>query len=390
MLPEYYEFQNSTKILSGENALEHIPFELNNLGVKKPCILTGSQGFESVIIGTFKGSSVVAGHICKNVPRDSSAETINKAVQSFRKNSCDCIIAVGGGSVIDTAKGVLLLLSQDADDIMKLAGSEVVTRGNRVPFIAVPTTSGTGSEATACAVIKDTGRNLKMEFTSYNLLPDIAVLDIRMTLSLPRRITASTGMDALTHAIEAYSCMQKNPISDAYAVAAIDLIRGNLLNVVQNPDNGRARLAMANAAMLAGASFSNSMVGLVHAIGHACGGICGVAHGDAMNILLPHCMDFNFDSCADDYANLLPWLCGEVTYTSTPPQERAARVIAEVRSLSLRLNEATELPLKLSDCGVTEDHLPEIAKAAINDGAMLLNRRHANEAEVLEILKAAM
>lgn len=394
MIPSYYEFQNSIKVLSGKNALENIAYELKNLDSKRPAILTGkklrSLGVVELITANFEENKIAACLIYDDIPVDSSATVVNEISKAYAENSCDGIIAVGGGSVLDTAKGVALNISQNANDIKSLMGSEIITRKGHVPFVAVPTTSGTGSEATLAAVIADTDSNVKMEFLSYNLLPDVAVLDIRMTSSLPAKMTASTGVDALCHAIEAYTCLQKNPLSDAYAVAAIELIRDNLLTAVQNPKDGEARLAMANAALIAGVSFSNSMVGLVHAIAHACGGVCHVPHGDAVAVLLPHCMSYNLDVCAMNYGKLLPWICGEVVYTSTAPQDRGARVVAEAYNLTDRLNEICGLPLTLSECGVTEDSLELVARAALNDGAILLNPKDAGFDDIMEILRKAL
>lgn len=144
---------------------------------------------------------------------------VNDAARVFREQNCDSIIAIGGGSVIDTAKGLSIVITQDTDDIMKYMGSEIITRKNPLPLIVVPTTAGTGSETTLVAVIANHKRKVKMEFLSYNLLPDVAVLDPRMTTTLPQRLTASTGIDALSHAVEGYTCLQKNPLSDAYAFA---------------------------------------------------------------------------------------------------------------------------------------------------------------------------
>ena len=156
---------------------------------------------------------------------------------------------------------------------ISLMGCDTICRGNRIPYIAIPTTAGTGSEVTAVAVVSDPVHHVKLEYISSHLMPDTAILDVRMTQSLPGRISASTGMDALCHAVEAYTGTQKNPLSDAYAITAIELIMQNLVTVVKHPENPQARLAMANASLMAGAAFSNSMVGGVHAIGHALGGI---------------------------------------------------------------------------------------------------------------------
>jgi alcohol dehydrogenase len=220
-------------------------------------------------------------------------------------------------------------------------------------------------------------------------MPDTAILDPRMTATLPPRITASTGMDTLCHAIEAYSCQQKNPVSDAYATAAIELVRKNLVKAVRFGSSKEARLSMANASFLAGAAFSNSMVGVVHAIGHALGGVCHVPHGDAMNILLPTCMRFNLKVCNDTYAELLLHLAGPEVYLKTPKNQRAKRAIQEVIRLREQLHRMTGLPTTLKEAGVDPAKFPEVAKAALNDGAVIVNPRQVTYDAVIRILEVS-
>ena len=313
-MPNYYEFKLPAKILSGDGALEHIPHELEALGSTRPLLLSDEGLVKAGAVATVEGAMAQGGgafaaQFCR-IPPDSSIQTVNEIVAFFRQQNCDGLVAVGGGSVIDTAKGVGMVLAQGSGDLLQNTGCEVLGRGAHVPFIAVPTTSGTGSEATLVAVVANPEQHVKMEFISYHLLPDAAVLDVRMTASLPARITASTGMDTLCHAIEAASCLQRNPVSDAFAEKAMGLVMQNLPAAVENGKDKAARLAMANASLLAGAAFSNSMVGLVHAIGHALGGVCRVAHGDAMTILLPAVMEFNLPECGVRYGELLLALTG--------------------------------------------------------------------------------
>jgi alcohol dehydrogenase len=210
-----------------------------------------------------------------------------------------------------------------------------------------------------------------------------------MTLTLPPKVTASTGIDALCHAIEGYTCLQKNPLSDAYAVAAMEMIVKNLPKAVAEPGNKQVRLAMANASLMAGTAFGNSMVGLVHAIGHSLGGICHVAHGDAMSILLPHVMAYNLDHCRDTYAQLLLHLAGPETYVKTPEAQRPEAAVALVREFVGQFHQAG-LPLTLRDTGrVQEGDLEKVAKAAVNDGAIIVNPKAAAVADIVEILKKA-
>lgn len=393
MIPNYYEFSNTTKILSGEYALENIPVELKALGAKKALVLCDETlkkiGTMQIVLDAILEKGIDIGETFTEIPPDSSIETIEKIVQIYLDKECDSIIAIGGGSVIDTAKGVRMMISQNVKNIMELAGCEMISYGKHIPFVAIPTTAGTGSEVTLVAVILNKCQNIKMEFISYYLLPDIAVLDPRMTISLPAKITAATGMDALCHAIESYTCLQKNPLSDSYATAAINLIRENLIEVCKNSNDKKRRLAMANASLMAGVAFSNSMVGIIHAIGHALGGVSRVPHGEAMAILMPYCMEYNLDKMGDLYAELLLPLAGEEIYTSTPKEERAKKTIETIRNMQQELNKLTGLPLTLSEKQVKKEDFKKIAETAINDGALIVNPKNADVEDIIEILNKA-
>ena len=220
MIPAYYEYYNPVKILSGRQALDNIPYELENLGCRRPIIITDKgiveAGLVKTVLNAWAGSDLVVGALYDETPPDSSNVVVNQVAEIYRRNNCDSIVAVGGGSVLDTAKGVNIVITEETDDLMRFIGAERLRKKMR-PFIAVPTTSGTGSEVTMVAVIANLEKKCKMAFTSYMLFPDVAVLDPRMTMTVPPHITAATGMDALTHAVEAYSCLQKNPLSDGYA-----------------------------------------------------------------------------------------------------------------------------------------------------------------------------
>jgi len=392
MLPKYYEFQNAAKILSGRNALENIPFELKNLGASRPLLLTDrvlqDMGLSEEVIRSLAAGGIEPGGVFADIPADSSLEVVREIAGLYRDRACDSLVALGGGSVLDTAKGVNILVSSGHEDLRELMGVEILRRRLR-PLIAIPTTAGTGSEATLVAVIADPEHNIKLEFISYHLLPDVAVLDPRLTLSLPPRVTAATGMDALAHAVEAYTSIQKNPVSDAYAWSAISLIRDYLPRAVADGRNEEARLAMANAALLAGAAFSNAMVGVVHAIGHACGGVSRVPHGVAMAVLLPHGMEYNRDKVGEAYGELLLPLAGAEVYARTPGQARADKAIACVRELGLKFQRETGLPLTLREAGVVEQDLERIAQTALNDGAIIANPKEVDFEDIMGILRRA-
>lgn len=388
----YYEFKLPAKILSGDGALEHIPHELTTLGAARPLLLS-DEGLEKVGTVTIvqaalrQGDMEPAETFCR-IPPDSSIEVVNQIAALFRETKCDSLIAVGGGSVIDTAKGVGMVLAQSGSDLLDSAGCEVLPRGEHVPFVAVPTTAGTGSEATLVAMVANPAIQVKMEFLSYHLLPDVAVLDPRMTETLPPRITASTGFDALVHAIEAATCLQRNPVSDSFAEKAMLQITRSLPVAVREGKNRAARMAMANGSLLAGAAFSNSMVGLVHAIGHALGGVCHVAHGDAMTILLPAVMRYNLDACRERYAQLLLYVAGPEVYARTPADQRAQKTIDTLVALRQELADLTGLPTTLSATGkVKKEDFEAVARTAMNDGAIIVNPAEADFDEIVGILE---
>ena len=392
-LPTYYEFANPGKILSGRYALENIASEFRLLGSSRALVLSDrileKLGQVKVLTDALVSGGMKVVKVYTDIPADSSIEVVNHIATLYREANADSIVALGGGSVIDTAKGVRMLVSQGGSDLMRFTGMEVLPQGRHVPFAAVPTTSGTGSEATAVAVIKDDERHVKMEFVSQFVLPDLAVLDERFTLSMPAKVTAMTGLDALTHAIEAYSCLQKNPVSQCYAAAAIRLIRENLPTCVAKPSDRHARLAMANGSLLAGSAFSNSMVGIVHAIGHSLGGVCRVPHGLAMAILLPHCMRFNLDKCAEDYAEILQYMVAPEDYVAVSASSRAQRCVEVVDDFASYVAQAAGLSLHLSDNGVTKDVFSDVAERAVNDGSLIVNPKATSKEDVLRILEAA-
>jgi len=392
MVP-YFEFQNAVKLLCGELSLERISIELEHLGASCPLVLSDAVlskiGTLEQVTEAMQSEGITAGATFTDIPVDSSLAVVNRIAAYFREQGCDSIVAVGGGSVIDTAKGVRLVLSQDTDDILAISGVENLTRGKHIPFVVVPTTAGTGSECTGVAVIRNDANGVKMEFLSPFVEPDVAVIDPRMTMGLPPKATASTGMDALVHAIEACTCQQANPLSTAYGTAAIRMIAENVEKATRNGGDKKARFAMALASTMAGIAFSNSMVGAVHAIGHALGGVCHVPHAVAMTILLPHVMRYNLSHCAESYAALLPWLVGMDAALKTPAEQRAEATIAFIETLGKRLNTICGLPLTLSDAGVQKDAFAKVAEFAVNDGALIVNPRAASEDQVVEILNAA-
>ena len=392
MFTEYFQFCYPTKLLSGYRAIDNVPFELRNLDSSRPLVLTdrflSGSGLAKTVLEVLQDGGIETGVIFDDIPVDSDLKTVDHIAGLFRDNRCDSIIAIGGGSVIDTAKGVNIQVTRNVEDLQELAGADNLT-GKLKPFIVIPTTAGTGSEATAVAVIADHEKKVKMEFLSEQVLPDVAVLDPRMTTTLPPGLTASTAFDALVHAIEALTCKGKNPISDVFAGGAIRLITKNLLPCLKDSEREEYRFALANASHMAGAAFSNSMVGLVHAIGHACGALARVAHGEAMAILLVPCMEYNLIRLPGLYDELLLHLTDPDVYVETPENERSKRAVATVKSLIANVNRFCAIPTTLRDAGVTHDMLIGIAENARYDPAILINPVEPAFEDIRSILEKA-
>jgi len=399
-IPEYYEFCARVKILSGMKALEKIPPAIASMNVKKPMIISdmgvSKAGLIKLVVSAMKGK-LKTDAVYDRVPPDSEYKVVDEIARIYKSKKCDAIIAIGGGSVMDTAKGVNIVVSLGGDSIAQFEGAGAVRRKLN-PLIAIPTTAGTGSEVTMAAVIANHDEKIKVAFMSGFLLPDIAVLDPRMTKTLPGHLTASTGMDAMTHACEAYFCLAKNPLSDSTALMAIELISRNLLNVVKKPGDLEGRLALANAATLAGMSFSNSMVGMVHNLGHATGGVCNVPQGTCMSLFLPYGLEYNLHKAAPVIGELLYPLAGAEVYAGTPEYERPFKAIEYIRKMNQDLYDATggrhfrflkEIVDRDGKPMVPREILPDIARTAQSDGAKVFNPEEVSYDDALMVLEHA-
>ena len=390
MLPEFFEFYNPTKVVYGVGIASDFKAELDLLGIGKYFIISDTiisdLGLtKNVIDGLMSAGIEVTGEFV-DVPQDSEVKTVNECAEQAKDSGTEGLIAIGGGSVIDTAKAANILISEGGDLVEDHSGAQTLTRPLK-PLVAIPTTAGTGSEVTMAAVVYDKDNKVKMSFTDKFLLPCLAVLDPEMTLSLPPKMTASTAMDALSHAVEAYVDLQWSPVSDALAVGAVELIFNNVVNATEHGDDIEARGALLVASNMAGISFSHSMVGCVHGMAHSVGGLYRVPHGVANAILLTHGMEYNFEEVKDKLAKLAPIMGEEVS--GLPVEDAARKAIEAVRKLTGTLNKMGALPLRLREVGVFEDGLSEIAEATVMDGTSFYNPREVVAEEILIHLKNA-
>lgn len=392
-MSRYYDFFCPVKLLAGEQALEQLASELASLGARRPLLLTdkgvNATGLATLLANVLAEGELPVAAIWDEIPADSSTAVVERIAKRYRELDCDSLVALGGGSVIDTAKAVNTLTSMGGDHLLDYSGAGCLTRPLK-PLAVVPTTAGTGSEVTLVAVIKDEASGRKVPFTSPFLLPQLAVLDPRLTQGLPLNITAATAMDAMTHAIEAFIGTAKNPVSDALALMAVEKIASALPQIIHDPQNKQLRLQLAEGSTLAGMAFSNSMVGLVHALGHSLGARCHLPHGLCMNLFLPTVLDYNRPEVDSELARLLLPLVGAERFAATPAHQRAEATITAIRTLRDTLWQAVKLPRTMSEAGVSDRSLlTEIRDLAVNDGALLFNRKDADREQLLTLLERA-
>lgn len=384
MLPEFYQFRQPTKVIYGEGLTTDFSHELGEFKAGKYFMVSDHVINELGLLtpikeGMEEGGISVTG-LFLDVPQDASIEAVEAISKKATETGAEGLIAIGGGSVIDATKAANFTFSHGGDFIEDYSGAGTLTEPLK-PFVVIPTTAGTGSESTLAAVIYDVENQTKLAFSDSYLLPDLAILDPLMTKSLPPGLTASTGMDALTHAVESYVGIDTSPHSEAFAVAAIELIFKNLVQSADNGDDMEARGAMLIASNLAGTSFSHSMCGCVHGMAHPTGALFRVPHGVANTIFLPHGMEYNVEECKERYARLAYFMGVDVSGLST--DDAARQAIEAVRKLTGELNRVAGIPIRLRDAGVPEDRLKEIAQGAVEDGTSIYNPREVDEDEIL-------
>jgi alcohol dehydrogenase len=378
-----FNFLTPTKVIFGLGATEEARIEIRSLGGEKTLIVTDEGIVRAGLAERIKES---LGDLCvglfSEIPQDSGVHVVNEAAKVARNLKADSLVSLGGGSVIDTAKALAILL-KEGGNLEDYQGMQMLDRPQTL-HISIPTTAGTGSEVTFAAVVKDHDRNQKVLLFDYHIAPNVAVLDPHMVVGLPSQITAFTGMDALTHAVEAIHVLQRNPITDALALHAIRLIATYLHRSVENGDDLLARGQMQIAATMAGMAFSNAMVGLVHAMAHSLGGRFGVPHGLANAILLPHVMRYNMEACTGQYAFVAEAMgCRKPETSEAEAAEEAVKAVEE-------LSKNIGLPVRLKEIDVPRDGLKDCAELSLSDGSIVYNPQPVFEAEeVLKVYEAA-
>lgn len=311
-------------------------------------------------------------------------EEIDKAAQVLKESGADLAVAVGGGSPIDTAKAICMLAKNEGSVRDYLFGGTKTVTNIPLPLLCVPTTAGSGSEVTAASVITDNQNNIKLSVTHEYLIPKAAIIDPLMQKGMPPHITASTGMDALTHAIEAYMSLNASIVSDSYAETAIRLISENLYTATFSPDNIEARSNMAVASVMAATAFVNAGLGAVHGISQAMGGIAHVPHGVANAMMLPYVMEKNFVGNLTKSAKIAKFL-RKKNLCSIPLRDQAESVVKILSDFASDLR----IPRRLKDVGVTQEMFPDIVKGTMGYRLLAVNPVKITEKDVYDILNKA-
>lgn len=373
-----FELRYPSRLIFGNGCFDRLGEVAAEFG-RKALLVTGRRAMRES--GTLDKAlkllreSNVKTAIFDKVEPEPSTDTVDEGVRIAKEQGCDLVVGIGGGSAMDAAKAIACLVRNEGSASEHQRGIRRIEREG-LPFIAVPTTAGTGAEVTKNAVLIDKSRNVKASIRSPLMLAKVALVDPLLTLSAPPRVTAGSGMDALTQAIESYVSLASNPISDALAIRAISYIYDFLPRAFESGDDVEAREKVMLGSFMTGLSFANASLGAVHGLAHPIGAHFGIPHGIACAILLPHVMRFNLDVRREKYAEIAAAMGAE------PDPETS---IEKVEELMARL----DLPRGLSHFGVKEEELEKVAGDA--GGSSLNNNPNPTTKEdLIEILRNAL
>lgn len=381
-----YDYLVPSVNFMGPGCLKVIGERAKMLGGKKVLIVTdkflrsqeGGAVEQTIKYLTEAGLEVAIYDGTEPNPKDTN---VADGLKIFKEENCDMIVTVGGGSPHDCGKGIGIAATHEGD-LYDYAGIETLTNA-LPPIIAVNTTAGTASEVTRHCVITNTKTKVKYVIVSWRNLPLVSFNDPELMVGKPAGLTAATGMDALTHAVEAYVSKDANPVTDASAIQSIKLIANNLRQAVAMGDNIEARTNMAYASLLAGMAFNNGNLGYVHAMAHQLGGLYDMPHGVANAMLLPHVCKYNVISNPQKFADIAEFMGEKIDGLSV--HEAAEKAIDAM----FRLSKDIGIPTSLKEMGIKEEDFEYMAEMALKDGNAFSNPRKGNEKDIVNIFKAA-
>jgi len=364
-----YSLLNIGKIVAGPGCIEQITGIVADYEAKNVVIITDQGVWNSGLVEKPKTLLEGAGvnvHVINDTPPEPTVDQVNAVFKAAREFECEMIIGIGGGSSMDAAKLVALLLTNDVN-LRELVKGKAQIKHRGVPTLMIPTTAGTGSEATPNAIVLVPEEELKVGIVSGKMVPDCVILDPTMTINLPKHITANTGMDALCHAIECYISKKANPFSDTFALKAITLISRSIRTAYHDGHNLAAREDMLLGAMFGGISIATSSTTAVHALSYPLGGKYHIPHGLSNAILLPGVMKFNLDVCEEKFKEIA--IAMELNITGCTTREAAEKMINNLYSMIADLNVTCDLKAK----GIDEAALDDLIEAAAKVTRLLDN-----------------
>ena len=373
------------EMVFGIGSLREAGFCARRLGARRPFVVTDpgivAAGWVDELLDRLRDVGLEPQVWCGVSPNPKDHE-IEAGYERYLETGADVIVGIGGGSPLDAAKGVAIL-SGNGGSIGQYAGVDQITRPIP-PLLMIPSTAGTGSDVSQFCIVTDTANAVKMTIMGRSLVPDISVTDPRLLCTMPADLAAATGLDALTHAIEAFVSLGHNPLADGHALSAARLVARALQRHVEAPDDEGARVCMAQASLEAGLAFSNSILGATHAMSHQVGGLYDLPHGVVNGVLLPHVIRFNAEVVPDRFAALADAMGLEVAGVPGPV---AAEMLADyVQGLA----EDVGAPRRLSALGVTAADVPRMAATAVRDACLTTNPRVAGIDEISGIFHAAL
>lgn len=381
-----FSFQTTRSVLAEVGATGRIGEIMASRGCKKVAFVTDAMilklGLAAAALAGFKKAGLDV-WVFSEVQPDPPEAMILAAVEQARDEGVDGVVSVGGGSSLDTAKLISVLLNTD-QPIAEMYGVNLV-RGERLPLILAPTTAGTGSEVTPISIVT-TGSNEKKGVVAPQLLPDWAILDAELTVGLPAPVTAATGIDAMVHAIEAFTSKRlKNVVSDCLAKQALELLGANIRKACHTPSDHDARGQMLLGSMLAGMAFSNAPVAAVHALAYPLGGHFHIPHGLSNALVLPYVLEYNMPSAREMYAEIAPIVFPELA--SRPETVRAMGLVEGFIALGPEIGMQT----RLSELGVSDNNLNKLAEDAMKQERLLINNpREMTQEAALAIYRKAL
>jgi alcohol dehydrogenase len=383
---QVFGFYIPTVTLMGIGAYKEIGKQIRTLGGKKPYICTDKgivdSGILEKVVEVIRQDCEVEPVVYDKTKPNPTDDNVHEGLELYKQNGCDLIVSLGGGSAHDCGKGIGIVASNGGN----IRDYEGVDQSSAAmpPFIAVNTTAGTASEMTRFCIITDTSRKVKMAIVDWRVTPNVAIDDPLLMVGMPPALTAATGMDALTHAVEAYVSTIATPVTDACALKAIELVAENLRAAVANGQDMQARDNMCYAQYLAGMAFNNASLGHVHAMAHQLGGFYDLPHGVCNAILLPHVQRFNMIAKMDRFVDIAVAMGENVDGLSV--RAAAEKALDAIQTLSTDIG----IPAGLDQLGVKEEDLQIMAENAQKDACGLTNPRCPNLDDVIQIYKNAL